>query len=253
MNFNNYNQNSEFDDYEVVDGNGAVAKAAASAFMSKVFTYMFFALLLSGVTAYIIGTSRELLSTLISTAGRGYSFTGLGWVVALSPLAIVIFMSARIQKSSLGTLLFAFILFSVCMGASISYIFAVYEMPHIYSTFFISAATFGAMALVGYTTKTDLTGMGKFLMMALIGLVIAIIVSWFTPYSSTLTYVINCAGVLIFTGLTAYDTQKIKMMGMQLGTHSEMAQKMIIMGALTLYLDFINLFLFMLRFFGGND
>ena len=250
MSYGNYDNN--YDDYDVVDGNGAVAKSAASAFMAKVFSYMFFALLLSGAIAYIVGTSEELLSYLLQSNGRYVSRTPLGWIVMLSPLAIAIFMGVRIQKASVGTMLTAFILFAVCMGASISYIFAFYTMGHIYLVFFISAATFGIMSVVGYTTSTDLTKMGQFLYMALIGLVIAVIANWFM-HSPTLSYWISCIGVLIFTGLTAYDTQKIKQMGMQIGVHGEMAQKMIIMGALTLYLDFINLFLFMLRFMGGND
>jgi FtsH-binding integral membrane protein len=153
---------------------------------------------------------------------------------------------------SFGALLFTFLVFSLLFGASVSYIFLIYTSGHLFMTFFISAATFGIMAIVGYTTSTDLTKMGSILYMALIGLIIAMIANWFMQ-SSQMGYIISGLGVLIFTGLTAYDTQKLKNMAMTIGTQSEMAQKMIIMGALSLYLDFVNLFLFMLRFMGGND
>jgi FtsH-binding integral membrane protein len=244
-----YNQ---FDNYDSLDSSQAISKSEVSTFMSKIFSYMFFALLLSGATAYVIGTSEHLLSYLLDSTGPRPTKTLLGWVVMLAPLGIVIYMATRIEKASVSALLTAFILFSIVFGASISYIFAFYELPHIYLTFFISAATFGIMAVVGYTTSTDLTKMGQILMMAVIGLIIASVANWFMQ-SSAMSYYISGAGVLIFTGLTAYDTQKLKRMGMQVGAHSEMAQKMIIMGALTLYLDFINLFLFMLRFMGGRD
>jgi FtsH-binding integral membrane protein len=227
-----YNQ---FDNYDSLDSSQAISKSEVSTFMSKIFSYMFFALLLSGATAYVIGTSEHLLSYLLDSTGPRPTKTLLGWVVMLAPLGIVIYMATRIEKASVSALLTAFILFSIVFGASISYIFAFYELPHIYLTFFISAATFGII-----------------LMMAVIGLIIASVANWFMQ-SSAMSYYISGAGVLIFTGLTAYDTQKLKRMGMQVGAHSEMAQKMIIMGALTLYLDFINLFLFMLRFMGGRD
>lgn len=244
----------QYDDYEVVDGySKAVEKTDVSAFMSKVFGYMFVALLVSGATAYVIGTSEELLSYLIQVNPYGgASRTILGWVVMLSPLALVIFMTARLQKASASTLLMTFFAFAILFGASISYIFAFYQLDHVYQTFFISGATFGVMALVGYTTSTDLTKLGSILYMALIGLVIAIVVNWFAQ-SAAMAYVISGVGVLIFTGLTAYDTQKLKNIAMTMGSQGEMAQKMIIMGALTLYLDFVNLFLFMLQFMGGRD
>ena len=244
--------NNRFDDYEMVDSNGGLAKSAASTFMSKVFSYMFLALIITGVTAWVIGSSEELFSYLI-TIENGYATRSvLGWIVMLSPLAVVIYMGTRIEKSSVATLQIAFFLFSVLFGASISYIFVFYQMGHISMTFFISAATFGIMALVGYTTSTDLSKMGSILYMALGGLVIAVIANWFMQ-SSAMDYYISGAGVLIFTGLAAWDTQKLKTIALTVGAESETAKKAIIMGALTLYLDFINLFLFMLRFMGGRD
>lgn len=247
MNHDNYNN------YEIVDEHSnSVEKTDVSAFMSKVFTYMFIALLVSGATAYIVGTSGTLLSYLISFEGGYASRTLLGWVVMLAPLGLVILMSARLQKMSPTSLLLTFFTFSILLGASLSYIFITFSMGHIYQTFFISGATFGVMALVGYTTSTDLSKMGSILYMALIGLVIAMVVNWFAQ-SSAMAYVISGIGVLIFTGLTAYDTQKLKNIALSVGSQGEMAQKMIIMGALTLYLDFVNLFLFMLQFMGGRD
>ncbi len=243
-----------YSDYEIIDGySGAEQKVDVSAFMSKVFGYMFIALLISGVVAYVFGTSDELFSLLITYSPTGgVSRTLLGWIVMLSPLALVILMSARLNKMSSNGLLLTFIAFSIFFGASTSYIFRFYSDAHLFQTFFISAATFGIMALVGYRTSTDLSKMGSILYMALIGLVIAMVVNWFMQ-SAAMAYVISGIGVLIFTGLAAYDTQKLKHMALTMGTQSEMAQKMIIMGALTLYLDFVNLFLFMLQFMGGKD
>jgi hypothetical protein len=244
--------NTQFDDYEVIDTYGQATKTDVSAFMSKVFTYMFLALLASGATAYVVGSSPALLSHLISVENGYASRTILGWVVMLAPLGLVILMSARLQKMSTSSLLLTFFTFAILFGASISYIFVTFSMGHITQTFLISGATFGVMALVGYTTSTDLSKMGSILYMALIGLIIAMVVNWFMQ-SPMMAYVISGIGVLIFTGLTAYDTQKLKNIALQVGNQGEMAQKMIIMGALTLYLDFVNLFLFMLQFFGGRD
>jgi len=242
---------NRFDDYEMVDSNG-LAKSAASAFMSKVFSYMFLALIVTGVTAWVIGSSEELFSHLVTMKNGRASHTMLGWIVMLAPIGVVLYMATRMEKSSVATLQFAFFLFSVLFGASISYIFVVYAMGHIALTFFISAATFGIMAVVGYTTSTDLSKMGSILYMALFGLMIAVVANWFMQ-SPAMSYYISGAGVLIFTGLAAWDTQKLKNIALTVGAESETAKKAIIMGALTLYLDFINLFLFMLRFMGGRD
>jgi FtsH-binding integral membrane protein len=244
--------NNQFDNYEVIDSYGETVKTDVSAFMSKVFTYMFVALMISGVVAYVVGTSESLLSMLITEVNGYPSRTILGWIVMLSPLGLVILMSARLQKMSAANLLLTFFVFATLFGASISYIFVTFSMGHITQTFFISGATFGVMALVGYYTSTDLSKMGSILYMALIGLIIAMVVNWFLQ-SPMMAYVISGIGVLIFTGLTAYDTQKLKNIATQVGNQGEMAQKMIIMGALTLYLDFVNLFLLMLQFFGGRD
>tara|TARA_B100000963_G_scaffold316147_1_gene295759 strand:+ start:235 stop:816 length:582 start_codon:yes stop_codon:yes gene_type:complete len=178
--------------------------------------------------------------------------TTIGWIVSLSPLGLVLLMGAGFQKFSVKTLLAIFLIYSTLTGISLSTIFSVYTTSSIASTFFISSLTFGVMALTGYTTKTDLTKMGSFLYMALIGIIIASLINWFMQ-SEQLDYIISIIGVLVFTGLTAYDVQKIKNIGSQVEQGSKSAQKLMIMGALTLYLDFINLFLMLLRLLGNRD
>ena len=146
-----------------------------------------------------------------------------------------------------------FVLYSVINGAVLSSIFLIYTMTSIASVFFITAGTFAVMALIGYTTKTDLTSMGKILMMAIIGLIIASLVNVFLVKSSGFDLIISYVGVLIFVGLTAYDSQKIKQLLLQAPDAGESAQKVALLGALSLYLDFINLFLYLLRIFGKRD
>ena len=150
-----------------------------------------------------------------------------------------------------STMVLIFVLFSMLMGASLSFIFLMYELGSIAKTFVITAGMFGTMAVVGYTTKTDLTKFGSLMFMGLIGIVIASVVNMFMQ-SSTMDYIISFIGVLVFTGLTAYDVQKLKRIGSQIVENNESVRKITIMGALTLYLDFINLFLFLLRFFGNR-
>lgn len=221
----------------------------AKTFMSNVFIYMAMALAISGVAAYLFATTESLLRLLYNPEGGMSIF---GWVVMLAPLGLVLLMGFRFQKLSYSSLLGIFILYSVLTGASLSYIFLIYSMGSIATTFLISSGTFAIMAIVGYTTNTDLTKLGSILYMALIGLIIASLVNMFLG-SSMMDYVISGIGVLLFTGLTAYDTQKLKHIGMSVDGQSEDGKKQVVMGALSLYLDFINLFLFMLRFLGSRD
>ena len=178
--------------------------------------------------------------------------TTFGWVSTLAPLGLVMMIGFGFNKYSVKFLLGIFILYSTLTGISLSTIFAIYSTSSIATTFFVSSLTFGIMALTGYTTKTDLTKMGSLLMMGVVGIVIASIVNMFIG-SSLMDYIISIIGVLVFTGLTAYDVQKIKNIGSQIDQGSETAQKMMVLGALTLYLDFINLFLMLLRLFGNRD
>ena len=216
-----------------------------SALMRKVYTWMTLALLITGVTAYGVSSSPTLLMTLM--ASRGLLF---GLIIA--ELALVFIITGALQRLSLTTATLLFIVYSVLNGAMLSSVFVVYTMTSIAKVFFITAGTFGAMAFYGYTTKKDLTSLGKILFMALIGLIIATIVNMFLK-SSGFEYILSYAGVAIFVGLTAWDSQKIKQMLQTQYDMSEGAQKLALIGALTLYLDFINLFLYLLRIFGGSN
>lgn len=221
--------------------------AMAKTFMASVFTYMTGALTITGLVAWYIGTDPALVSYLVGESG----FTMAGWVVLIAPLVLVFVMSGMFQKLSSQSLLALFGLYSVLMGASLSFIFLVYEIGSISSVFFITAITFGVMAVLGYTTNTDLTKFGSILRMALIGIIIAMVVNFFMQ-SAMFDYIISIIGVLIFTGLTAYDTQKLKRIGEGVEYGTEASSKLAMMGALTLYLDFINLFLFLLRLLGDR-
>ena len=203
---------------------------------------------ITAFVAYYFSSSEALMSSLFSPEG---GMTVLGWVVMLSPLGFVMAMSFGFQKMSSGTLTLIFGGYSIVMGMSLSFILLIYTAASIFQTFVVTAGMFGTMAFVGYTTKTDLTKFGSIMMMGLIGIILASVVNWFLG-SSTLEYIISFLGVLIFTGLTAYDVQKLKRMSAGIEGQAETIRKATIMGALTLYLDFINLFLFLLRFLGDR-
>ncbi len=213
--------------------------------MRKVYTWMTLALIITGVTAYGVASSPTLLMTIMTSKG-------LMWGLIIAELALVFAISGAINRLSLGTATLLFIIYSVLNGTMLSSIFIVYEPMVIAKVFFITAGVFGAMAFYGYTTKKDLASIGKILFMALIGLVIATVVNIFLK-SPGFDYILSYVGVAIFIGLTAWDSQKIKQMLMTQGDMSEGAQKLALLGALTLYLDFINLFLYLLRIFGGNN
>jgi FtsH-binding integral membrane protein len=239
------NNNNPFGQTASVD-----TSAMSKTFLSNVYTYMTAALGITGLIAYWFGTDATLLSYLINP--ETFSPTGLGWIVTFAPLGFVFAFSAGMNRWSSVTLLSIFVAFSVVMGMSLSYIFVVYTSSSIASVFFTTSITFGIMSLIGYTTKTDLTKFGSILMMALIGVIVAMIVNMFVG-SSGLAAIINVLGILIFVGLIAYDTQKLKRIGAGVEYGTEGASKLALMGALTLYLDFINLFLFLLRFMGRRD
>ncbi len=223
-------------------------QSIAKTFMSTVFIWMFLALGITALTAYLFASSPSLISMLYTETGLSI----LGWVVMLAPFGLVMFISFRFQQMSLANLSLMFLIYSILMGMSLSFILLVYTQSSVFSTFIVTSGTFGLMALVGYTTNTDLTKFGSILFMALIGIILASVVNFFM-HSGTLEYIISIAGVLIFTGLTAYDVQKLKRIGLATGEYEGQAKdKLAIMGALTLYLDFINLFLFLLRFLGNR-
>ena len=213
--------------------------------MRKVYLWMTMALALTGFTAYGVATSPGILQTI-------YSNPAVMWGLVIAELILVITVSGAINRLSLSVATLLFIVYSVLNGALLSSVFLVYTASSVATVFFITAGTFAAMALVGYTTKTDLSSMGKILLMALIGMIIATIVNLFVK-STGLELIISYIGVLVFVGLTAYDSQKIKQMLLQAPDASEGAQKVALLGALSLYLDFINLFLYLLRIFGRRD
>jgi FtsH-binding integral membrane protein len=217
-------------------------QSVVGAFMTKVYSWMTLALFITGIVAMYVASSEQLLSIVFGTK---YIFMGL----IIAQLGVVWYLSARVSKLSYTTAIIMFILYSVLSGITLSSIFIIYTASSIASTFFITAGTFAVMSLAGFFTKKDLSGFGAIMMMGLIGLIIATVVNYFLQ-SSTLNYIISYAGVMIFVGLTAYDTQKLKIMATQLD--GEQAKKGSIMGALTLYLDFINLFLYLLRVLGDR-
>lgn len=209
-------------------------------YMLSVYNYMALALALTGLTAWVVSTSPAALQLIFGTP--------LKWVVMLAPLGFVFFLSARIHAMSVSGAQLAFWAFAVVMGLSMASIFLVFTATSIARVFFITAATFGAMSLYGYTTKRDLSQWGTFLLMGLIGVIIASLVNIFLA-SSMLHLVASIAGVIVFVGLTAYDTQAIKEEYYE-GDAPELAARKAIYGALRLYLDFINMFVLLLQFFG---
>jgi FtsH-binding integral membrane protein len=223
------------------------SEAISQSFLYNVFLWMFAGLLMTAIVSYLFSSDYRLLSFLVGETG----LTPLGYVVMFAPIGFVLLMSLGFQRFSYVTLIALFMVYAAIMGASLSFIFLLYTANSIFSTFVVSAAMFGAMALYGYTTKTDLTRIGNILFMGLIGIVIAGLVNFFLK-SNAMSYVISAISVVVFTGLTAYDVQKLKRIGSGVEYGSEMAGKLSVMGALSLYLDFINLFLALLRLFGNR-
>ena len=227
-----------------VNGNERFASSAFPALMRKVYLWMTLALVITGFAAYIVANSSFVYTL--------YQNQAIMWVLIIAELGLVFGISAMIHKLSLTTATLLFALYSAINGVTLSAIFLMFEMAVIAKVFFITAGTFAAMAFIGYTTKKDLSGMGKILFMALIGLIIATVVNIFLK-STGLDMIISYIGVLIFVGLTAYDTQKIKRMLYDAEYADESYQKLALLGSLTLYLDFINLFIYLLRIFGNRN
>jgi len=238
MDYSNFDMKSHFPV-------NAQSDTASRTFIANVFSWMFLALAITAATSWYFASSG-MYKYLFSETGLNL----LGWIVMLAPLGFVIALSAGIEKFSAATMTMLFVLYSIVMGASLSFILLLYTHSSIVLTFVSTSAMFGIMAVAGYTTKTDLTKMGSLLVMGVIGIVIASVINMFMQ-SEGMYYLISIIGVIIFTGLTAWDVQKLKKIGEQ-AIEGEMTRKLTIHGALRLYLDFINLFLFMLRFMGGR-
>lgn len=219
-------------------------------FMLGVYNYMASALALTGIVALLAANSPAVMGTMyaLNEMGQIVGMKPLGWVVTLAPVVLALVLGLGIQKMSVKNAQMAFWGYAALMGLSLASIFLVYTGASIARVFFISAGMFGGMSLYGYSTKRDLTGIGSFLIMGVWGLIIASLVNIFL-HSSVLHFTISVVGVFIFLGLTAYDTQKLKSLYYYTAGSAEFAAKMSIMGALQLYLDFINLFMMLLRLF----
>jgi uncharacterized protein len=240
-----------------------VIDAGLRAYMLRVYNYMAAGLAITGVVAYVffsMAVTNDQASAVAQIGNNGIMLTEFGrlifvsplkWVILLAPLGAVFFLSARIQHMSLQAAQLTFWLYAALVGASLASIFLVYAHGSIAQVFFITAATFGGLSLYGYTTRSDLSGWGSFLMMGLIGIIIAAVVNIFLD-SSALQFAISVVGVLVFAGLTAYDTQQIKEVYFEGDSELVAGQKSII-GALRLYLDFLNLFLMLLSLFGNRE
>lgn len=225
-------------------GNALDVNAAFPVLMRKVYVWMTLALVVTALSAYYVATTPSVLFSIFSNQAF---FFGL----IIAEVLLVVLMTTLINKVSFMVASLMMAGYSILNGVTMSSIFVVYEITSIATTFFVTAGTFAAMAVVGYTTRKDLTKMGGILLMALIGLIIASLVNWFLQ-SETMSYIVSGIGVLVFTGLTAYDSQKIKNMLSQCDSVDEGTQKLALLGSLTLYLDFINLFLYLLRFMGDR-
>ncbi|MFC7705250.1 Bax inhibitor-1 family protein [Plastorhodobacter daqingensis] len=237
---------AQFDTARVAGVRSAQIDEGLRAHMNKVYGLMSLGMLVTGGVAYTVGTNEALLAQIFGSPLR--------WVVMFAPLVVVFAFGAMINRLSVAAAQGVFYGFAALMGLSISYIFAVYTGVSIAQTFLITAIAFAGLSLYGYTTKKDLSGMGTFLMMGLIGLIVAMIVNIFLG-SPAIMFAISVIGVLIFAGLTAYDTQAIKTEYIQHAAHAdqEWLGKSAIMGALRLYLDFLNLFMFLLQFLGNRE
>ena len=228
--------------------------AALPALLRKTYLWMAFAMIITGIVAYGMATVTYTAAdgSTLPIAFKIFQSRGTFWILFIAELGMVFTLSARIMRLSLPTATLLFIAYSAVNGVMLSAIFLVYTMQSIASAFFVTAATFGAMSLYGYFTKSSLDGLGKYLTMGLVGLIIAIAVNIFL-HNGMLNLIISGVAVVLFTILTAYDTQKIKIMLALQPDAGEAAQRIALLGALSLYLDFINLFIYILQFFGGRN
>lgn len=246
METQNFNFNN-FQNQEPVEIQNVSSEIMSKTFTARVFSWMFLGLLVTGLVSYIFAATPSLIGSLITPTGM----SPLGYVIMFAPLGLVLLMGAGMSKLSYPAMVGVFLVYAALMGMSLSFIFLAYTMSSIFTVFLVAAAMFGVMAFVGYTTHTDLTKFGSLMIMLLVGVIIASIVNLFM-HSSSFSYMISFICVAIFTGLTAYDVQKIKRIGAQINADGSTTGKMAIWGALSIYLDFINLFLALLRIFGNR-
>lgn len=235
--------NNYFDTHTLTSN--TASRAAQSSLMRSVYVWMTLALVITGLTAMYVAKSMTLIQLMMENSL-------FFWGLLLAEVGVVVYLTARIHRMAFSTATVLFILYSLLNGVTLSVLFLVYTLSSIATTFFVTAGTFGAMALFGYVTRRDLSRIGSLCIMGVIGLIIASVVNFFL-HNSVVDLVISCAGVLVFVGLTAYDAQKIKRLltaeGMEV---NETTQKIALLGAMTLYLDFINLFIYLLRLLGDR-
>lgn len=235
--------NNHFDTHTLTSN--TASRAAQSSLMRSVYVWMTLALVITGLTAMYVAKSMTLIQLMMENSL-------FFWGLLLAEVGVVVYLTARIHRMAFSTATVLFILYSLLNGVTLSVLFLVYTFSSIATTFFVTAGTFGAMALFGYVTRRDLSRIGSLCIMGVIGLIIASVVNFFL-HNSVVDLVISCAGVLVFVGLTAYDAQKIKRLltaeGMEV---NETTQKIALLGAMTLYLDFINLFIYLLRLLGDR-
>jgi uncharacterized protein len=244
QNFNTFGRGGVIADQATYD-------AGLRTHMIRVYNYMASGLALSGIVAFALFSSPSLAALFFEVTPRGVAGLNiLGWVAIFAPFGLLLLMGFRAQQMSVGGIQAIYWAVTALMGVSLSLLLFRYTGASVARTFFVTAASFGALSLYGYTTKRDLSAFGKFLFMGLIGLVLASLVNMFFP-SGTMSFIISVAGVLIFSGLIAYDTQKIKEQYAD-SWGSETAEKVAIFGALSLYLDFVNLFQFLMAFMGQS-
>jgi FtsH-binding integral membrane protein len=231
---------------------GAAVDEGLRSYMLGVYNYMAAGVALTGITAYVTSMMAVGADGQLTQFGAMLYTSPLKWVVMLAPIGFVLYLSVRVEQMSVTSAQIAFWLFAAVMGISLSSIFLVFTGQSIAQVFFVTAASFGALSLWAYTTKRDISGWGSFLFMGLIGVILASVVNIFLQ-SSGLQFAISVIGVLVFAGLTAYDTQRIKDGYSLVRGNAEMAAKSAIMGALSLYLDFINMFVMLLNLFGSRN
>lgn len=240
----------DFAKYNISSDSSMKYDAGLRSYMLQIFNFMALALVVTGIASFY-ASSEAFMSLMVTQGANGSAgLSGLGWLIQLSPLGMVFFLSAKLHSMSSQVAKLCFWGYSILMGLSLGPLFYEYTGESIARTFFITASVFGAMSIYGYTTKKDLTEFGSFLMMGVFGILIASVVNIFLK-SSALSFTVSLIGVLIFTGLAAYDVQKIKRIyAYSPRTDKDESTKIAIYGALTLYIDFINLFIMLIRFTG---
>jgi len=236
---------------DIIDNNNSYSAEISRVFFRNVYTYMFGALGISGILAYMVGTNEGTFAQLFINA-EGTGLSPVFWIIAFAPVGIGLLIQWAYERLSMGFLLALFIVYSALMGLSLSSIFMVYNMGAIASTFFVAAGAFAGMAILGYTTKTDLTKFGSLLYMIFIGMFIAGIVNIFIG-SDSMGFIIACLGVFVFTGLTAYQMQQLKTVANNPSLSEDDRNKLSLIGGLQLYILFVNLFLSLLRILGSRD